>query len=277
MIVYVEYNSSDDIKDIENINDQTTITTATNFPFTENAGKSSSLEKDNGKSNDSTKNLSRKFCEICFTAMTQQEYGFHLCLNQVIECEYCTGGIFTTTAALRKHLSSAHADLQFYKCDKCILVFPMQKLLEIHKSTDQTHFDVACDDLAEVSSDTDESSMDCCEYEKCIERHNPEETSLFDWKLVFSSLIHPSYLVYGCQMCNISMSNPRELGLHMRYHHRPKPGSSLNLKVSEPANSAVGGKVPSERNHANRVHNCHFLSFLQIRPKRRKIRKNIAK
>lgn len=167
----MEYSSSDDTKDIENddctqLDDSKTITTPIDLLIAENAEKNASSKEKHRKLCDSIKNLPKKFCEICFTAMAQEEFGFHLCLNQVIECEYCTDGIFTTTVALRKHLSNAHADLQFYKCDKCILAFPMRKLLEIHMITDQTHFDVACDDLVEVSSDSDESSIDYCEYEK---------------------------------------------------------------------------------------------------------------
>lgn len=91
--------------------------------------------------------------------------------------------------------------------------------------------------------------------------------------VVFSPLLHDS--VYGCQLCDISMSNPKELGLHMRYHHRPKRGSSLHLKDSEQVVSVVDGKDPSGRNRAN---NSSFsYTFLQMQPKRRKIQRNIVK
>lgn len=171
----MEYNSSDDMEDMEDIenddctqlHDRKTIKTSnspTDFPITENSGKHLNSEEDNGNPHHIARKLPRKFCEICFTTMTQQEFGLHLCLNRVIVCEYCTIGIFTTTVALRKHLSDAHADLQFYKCDKCTLAFPMRTLLEIHERTDQTHFNVACGELVEVSSDSDELSMDNSEY-----------------------------------------------------------------------------------------------------------------
>lgn len=104
---------------------------------------------------------SGKLCEICFTTMTVKEFKRHLCLNTTIACEYCTDAIFITTLEMREHLSNAHADLIFHKCDKCTLAFPMRKLLEIHEKTDPTHWDEVSDD----DDDFDESPMHKCKYD----------------------------------------------------------------------------------------------------------------
>lgn len=108
----------------------------------------------------SVQNSSRKLCEICLTTMTIKEFKRHLCLNVTIACEYCADAIFVSILEMREHLSNAHTDLIFYKCEKCTLAFPMRKLLEIHEKTDPTHFDEVSDD-----DDLDESTMDNCKYE----------------------------------------------------------------------------------------------------------------
>lgn len=106
----------------------------------------------------------KKLCVICLTSMTHQELSQHLCPNQVnIECEYCTDATFTSTMALRRHLTeTAHTNLTYYQCSKCTVAFPMRKLLEIHERTNRTHFD-------EVSYDLDVSPMDKCEYKNGIQ------------------------------------------------------------------------------------------------------------
>lgn len=134
----------------------------------ETATKSNSITEENRKSRarselKSVHSISYgKLCEICLTRVkTVKEFKRHLCLNTTIACEYCSDAIFITTMEMREHLSNAHADLIFYKCDKCTLAFPMRKLLEIHEKTDPTH----CDEVSDDDDDFDESPMHKCKYD----------------------------------------------------------------------------------------------------------------
>lgn len=72
------------------------------------------------------------------------------------------------------------------------------------------------------------------------------------------------------------MSDPKELGLHMRYHHRSKRKPEP-LKVSEQVDSIVDGEVASVKN-VPMYHTSHFLSFvLQTRRKPQIFQRNIVK
>lgn len=99
-----------------------------------------------------------KRCEICSATMSQREFGQHLCLNETsIACEYCIDVEFTSTLELREHLlNSIHSQVTFYRCNKCILAFPMRKLLEIHESSNHAQF-------MAVSNPLNGKPMDKCE------------------------------------------------------------------------------------------------------------------
>lgn len=74
------------------------------------------------------------------------------------------------------------------------------------------------------------------------------------------------------------MSTPKELGQHMRYHHRPKQRKQEPLEVSEPVDSIVEGKVSCVKNMPI-VHDYHFHFFYSPadQPKTSKMSKKYCK
>ncbi|XP_055311551.1 zinc finger and SCAN domain-containing protein 12-like [Sitodiplosis mosellana] len=71
-------------------------------------------------------------CDICKTALTQNELNSHLCGEEkTIRCDYCPIE-FTVTLELLEHLEKSHEKRKFYRCEKCPKFIASIALKETH-------------------------------------------------------------------------------------------------------------------------------------------------
>ena len=156
---------------------------------------------------------------------------YHMHAQDVRECCNLCNKVFSTRGNLAAHTENQHDANQSFQCNNSGQVFPSSPPLEKHMNTKHLHpgHNSQCESSARNTWGRDQCDSNACPIEETnvhIQNEHVPESQL--------STIH-------CTFCEQTFHDMRHLNIHVKEHHQPNTGNSVeeNLSLSNQSLSDV--------------------------------------